>query len=333
MQSTRTWSQFKKFEFWLQKLAALPCKLPSTWLAPTRWIPWLFLPKWTRWTRLERVWRRSSTVMPSCDDPKRLRRWLSLFRWGGTFEWSSPWWRNAAWRSVACLVAVRHEGLRRGARRWRRSRTWKWNKMGTYGRGGRACLNPVWQGKGNCPGRRRSGRRAGGWWQYEAQVHYDWAFGYSDVDDSGLNGLRQLTPNRTRCPSAFLTISIPRVRVIFQAFFLLTLLTPKCSTPISMQLQTMQPNLPMWPGIKCTASLLCCSCKHISISFYQAKRRRRGTLSAAGTQIFVQRKCVFCCRAWEATCAPLEARDGFTKYHLHHFKEVFFCCLILLFSF
>ena len=173
-------------------------------------------------------------------------------------------------------------------------------------RGGRACLNLVGQGKGNCPGRRRSGRRAGGRWRYGAHVYSDGAFEYSNEDDGGLNGMSQFTPNRTRCPSAFLMVSMPRVIVIFQAFFLLTLLTPKCSTPISMQLQTMQRNMPMWPGIKCTASLLCCSCKHTSIYFYQAKKPRRGTLSAAGTPIVGQRKCVLCCHTWESTCTPLD---------------------------
>ena len=87
----------------------------------------------------------------------------------------------------------------------------------------------------------------------------------------------------------------------------------------------------MWPGMKCTASLLGSRFKHISISFYQAKRPRRGTLSAAGTPIFVQRKCVFCCRTWESACSPLDELALRYTTLVTSRKSSFvvpFCCLL-----
>ena len=169
---------------------------------------------------LECMWRRSSTVMPSYDDPKRLWRWLSILRRRGTFWRSSSWRRDYGWRSAWWLVAVRGEGLGRWSRWWRRLRTWKWNKIGTWRR--RTCLSESSRTrKGNCLGR---GRRDGGRWRYGWQIYLDGAFDTTTkmtVDWMDYPSPLQIEPGAPPPSWRF-----PSGEWFFKHFFLLTLLTP-----------------------------------------------------------------------------------------------------------
>ena len=64
--------------------------------------------------------------------------------------------------------------------------------------------------------------------------------------------------------------------------------------------------------MKCTASLLCCSYKHISIYFCQGKKAQERNIVCCWNTNFVQQKFVFCCCVSEVHLRTFE-RHAFTK--------------------
>ena len=198
--------------------------------------------------------------MPSYDNAKRLRRRLSILRRRGTLRRSSSWSRNARWLSVGWIFAVRGERLRRWARWWRLVHGRRSGTRGVDLWGESAC-NPAQgiegvrvakQADDDGPGHMSTVTQRLG---TATKIVVDWMDYPSSV---------QIAPG---LPPPFRRFPSNVWERFWWIYSLLTLLTPKCSTPINMQLTlpTMPPNQPMWPEMKCTASLLCCSCKHISI--------------------------------------------------------------------